>query len=63
MSLNKVIEQQQMLEIDTCLKKHSSYRIERKRADLENKLSIKLNINVQLCIYNFLILKFVEIKL
>ena len=52
-----------MLEIDTCLKKHSSYRIERKRADLENKLSIKLNINVQLCIYNFLILKFVEIKL
>ena len=52
-----------MQEIDVCPKKHSSYRIELKRGNLVNKLSIKLNLTVQLCINNFLTLKYVELKL
>ena len=51
-----------MREIDVCLKKYSSYRIELKKGNSVNKLSIKLNLTVQLCINNFLTLKYVELK-
>ena len=52
-----------MREIDLCLHKYCSYRIKLKMANLVNKLSTKLNLNIQLCIYKFLILKYVELKL
>ena len=52
-----------MRQIDLCLNKYSSYRIKLKTTNLVKKLSIKLNLNVQLCVYNFLTLKYVEIKL
>ena len=52
-----------MREIDLCLHKYYSYRIKLKMANLVNKLSTKLNFNIQLCIYKFLTLKYVEIKL
>ena len=52
-----------MRETHLCLNENSSYRIERKKGNLVNKLSIKFNLNVQLCIYNFLTLKYVYIKL
>ena len=52
-----------MREIDLCLKKHLSYRIELKRGNMVNKLSIKLNLTVQLSITNFLTLKYIELKL
>ena len=52
-----------MREIDVCLMKYSSYGIELKMGNMVNKLSIKLNLTVQLSITNFLILKYVELKL
>ena len=52
-----------MRETNLCPHKYCSYRIKLKMANLVNKLSTILNLNIQLCIYKFLTLKYVEIKL
>ena len=52
-----------MRETHLCLNENSSYRIERKKGNLVNKLSIKFNLNVQLSIYNFSTLKYLEVKI
>ena len=51
-----------MREIEVRLKKYYSYRIELKKGNLVNKLSINLILIEQLCINNCLTLKYVELK-